>query len=254
MSAMKSFLAMLSFFTALPLRLRFEIGGDVFRRGLKYLPLVALLIGIPVGAVMLLEIWLGRYVAALLALTAYLLITGGLHVDGLADTLDALGSRRDRETMLRIMKDSRVGTFGVLGVCVYVAGMLLLLAQAGPWWAALFPLAGRTAALLCARLFACARPGGMGSGFVDAARAGHAALTALTFMALVAACALAGWLPAARAAWLAGALVLAAGIAALAVRGVAAKLGGVTGDVIGFGIETAQLAFLLAGCLCARLC
>lgn len=181
---MKSFLTMLSFFTRIPLRIRFEVNSEVYQKGIKYLIIIALIIGAPVGAAFLLKEWLGPYVAAFISLTLYLLITGGLHVDGMADTMDAFGSNRDREKMLAIMKDSRIGTFGVLAICIYVAGMVLLMAQADAAAIVLFPLAGRTAALLCARMFGYARPEGLGKCFVDGAKTSYVLAAALVYIAI----------------------------------------------------------------------
>jgi adenosylcobinamide-GDP ribazoletransferase len=170
---MKSFAVMLSFFTRIPLKLRFEIDGAVFARGIKYLPVIAIIIGVPAGALFALNNWIGSYLAALLSLGAYLLISGGLHVDGMADTMDALGSRRDRVTMLAIMKDSHIGTLGVLGIGVYIAGMLVCIANADWAFAGLFALTGRTMALLSARLFRYARESGTGHGFVENVETAH---------------------------------------------------------------------------------
>jgi adenosylcobinamide-GDP ribazoletransferase len=253
---MKSFVVMLSFFTRIPLKPRFEIDGEMFARGIKYLPFIAIIIGVPVGALFALGVWTGPYIAALLSLAAYLLISGGLHVDGLADTMDAMGSRRDRETMLAIMKDSHIGTFGALSVCIYVAGMLLCIAGADWRFAGLFALTGRTAALLNARIFPYARPSGMGRGFVEDVKAGHIVLSAAIYIVLAAAlcfdfCTAA--FSVRRMLVLCIPFIVSLAAAALVARGIARKLGGVTGDVIGFDIELSQLVYLLCGCLLPRL-
>ncbi len=253
---MKGLIVMLSLFTRIPLRPKFEIDGAVFARGIKWLPLVALLIGVPVGALFALQSWTGPYLAAFVALAAYLLISGGLHVDGFADTLDALGSRRDREGMLAIMKDSRIGSFGALGIGLYIAGMLVCLAGADWRFAALLPLAGRTAALLCAVLFPYARPEGMGRGFVESVRWGHVALSLGVYLAAAAllSCGVSPWaLDGHRFMVLCLPLVAALGVTAGVAAGIAKKLGGITGDVVGFGIELSQLVYLLGAALLLRL-
>ena len=253
---MKSFAVMLSFFTRIPLKLRFEIDGAVFARGVKYLPLIALIIGVPVGALYALNIWIGPYIAALLSLGAYLLISGGLHVDGLADTMDALGSRRDRETMLTIMKDSHIGTFGVLGIGIYIAGMLVCIANADWAFAGLFALTGRTMALLNARLFPYARESGIGRGFAEGVKTIHVVSSAI-FYGLIAAllsCNFTVWaFSTQRMLVLCIPFAASLAVTAAVTRGIARKLGGITGDVIGFGIEMAQLLYLLCGCLLLRL-
>lgn len=127
---MKSFMAMLGFFTRIPVHINFEAGEDIFIKGIKHLFLIALIIGVPVGLVFMTGRWTGQYIAAFLSLMLYLFLSGGLHIDGLADTVDAFGSNADKQRMLEIMKDSRIGTFGVLSICVYVAGMVIFMAQA----------------------------------------------------------------------------------------------------------------------------
>jgi adenosylcobinamide-GDP ribazoletransferase len=253
---MKGFMVMLSFFTRIPFKPEFEIDGKLFLRGIKTLPLVALIIGAPVGGLLALQVWIGPYIAALLSLAAYLLLSGGLHVDGYADTLDALASRRDRETMLAIMKDSHIGSFGALGISVYIAGMLVCIANADWAFAGLFALAGRTAALLNARIFPYARQSGTGRGFVESVKTGHVVLSAAVYVILAALLSVdftAGALSVKRLLILAIPFAVSLGASAAVTGGIARRLGGVTGDVIGFGIELSQLVYLLGGCLLLRL-
>lgn len=249
---MKSFLAMLSFFTRIPVGAKYALDDTVFKKGIKYLAVIALIIGVPVGLASLLRAYIGTLPAALIALILYLLTTGGLHVDGLADTMDAFGSCRDRQKMLDIMRDSRIGTFGVLAVCIYVVGMVLFMARANVAAVWLFPLAGRTAGLLCARAFPYARQQGMGKSFTDAAKTVHVIAAAVVYAA--AAVAVSFDFAALRMdtlffAALAVPYVLSVGTVVFAAAGMAKKLGGMTGDSIGFCIETAQLVYLLVSCV-----
>lgn len=253
---MRSFAVMLSFFTRIPLNLNFEIDGAVFARGIKYLPVIALIIGVPVGALFALNGWVGPYLAALLSLGAYLLISGGLHVDGMADTMDAVGSHRDRETMLAIMKDSHIGTFGVLGIGVYIAGMLVCIANADWAFAGLFALTGRTMALLSARLFRYARERGTGQGFVGNVKTAHIVGSVMLYALLAALLSCffsAGGFSVQRMLTLCIPFVVSLAVTTGLTSGISRKLGGITGDVIGFGVELSQLIYLLCGCLLLRL-
>jgi len=205
------------------------------------------MIGAATGAASLLGMWLGPYLAAFLTLLVYLLLTGGLHADGLADTMDAFGARRDREQTLAILKDSHIGTFGTLALVMMAAGDIVALAGAdrAAW---LFPLAGRAAALLVARCFACARPGGLGQWFVDGVKTFHIIYALTLFMAAAAAASVdyvRMVFDAVRFAVFMGALALAAGLTLLIVRRFAKRIGGVTGDIVGFSVEAAQLVFLI---------
>lgn len=120
-------LAALTFFTRLPFwRIR-EIPADAFKRVVPLWPLVGWL----TGFVTALTLWLASEVMSLslawiLALTARLLLTGALHEDGLADFFDGFGGGTSRERRLAIMKDSHIGTYGVIGLIVYFALMLQL--------------------------------------------------------------------------------------------------------------------------------
>ncbi|MDB5590403.1 adenosylcobinamide-GDP ribazoletransferase, partial [Enterovirga sp.] len=106
--------------TRLPLP-RVEIEPDWLPRCAKYLPAVGALVGLLAAAMLLAAgaLW-ARPVPEILALLAGLLVTGALHEDGLADSFDALGGTT-RESRLAIMKDSRLGTFGVLAVLAALA-------------------------------------------------------------------------------------------------------------------------------------
>ena len=120
-------LAAFTFFTRLPFwRIR-EIPAEHFKRVVPLWPVVGWFTGI----VMALVLWLCSRVmpltlAWILAIIARLLLTGALHEDGLADFIDGFGGGTSRERTLAIMKDSHIGTYGVIGLIVYFALMLQL--------------------------------------------------------------------------------------------------------------------------------
>ncbi|MBO6068373.1 MAG: adenosylcobinamide-GDP ribazoletransferase [Bacteroidales bacterium] len=120
-------LAALTFFTRLPFwRIR-EIPAQAFKRVVPLWPLAGWL----TGFVMALVLWLCSNVmpltlAWIVALVARLLLTGCLHEDGLADFIDGFGGGSTRERTLAIMKDSHIGTYGVIGLIIYFAAMLQL--------------------------------------------------------------------------------------------------------------------------------
>jgi adenosylcobinamide-GDP ribazoletransferase len=244
---MKSFVMMLSFFTRIPVKALDSIDEAAYKKGIKHLPVIGLMIGAATGAVSLLGAWIGSHLAAFLTLLVYLLLTGALHMDGLADTMDAFGARRDREKTLAILKDSHIGTFGAVALVMLMAGDMIALAGAGraAW---LFPLAGRTAALLIARCFGCARPGGLGQWFLDGVKTYHIIYAAGLFVAAAAAASVdyaQMAFDAIRFAVFTGAWVLAAVLILLIVQRFAKRIGGITGDIVGFSIEAAQLVFLV---------
>lgn len=121
-------LAALIFFTRLPFwRIR-EVPAEHFKRIVPYWPLTGWLTGgIMVGVLWLAAQVLPIYIAWLLAIVSRLLVTGCLHEDGLADFFDGFGGGTTRERTLAIMKDSHIGSYGVIGLIVYFLLMFLLL-------------------------------------------------------------------------------------------------------------------------------
>lgn len=99
-------------------------------RGITTFPLVGLLLGGLSGLLfMVLHTWCGVPLAALLSVLALALLTGGFHLDGLADTCDGVFSARRRERMLEIMRDSRLGTHGGLALVFVLVAKILLLSE-----------------------------------------------------------------------------------------------------------------------------
>ncbi|MFD0697385.1 adenosylcobinamide-GDP ribazoletransferase [Paenibacillus sp. GCM10027628] len=111
-------IAAFQFLTRLPISVQIEYTDQVFRRSVVFYPFV----GLVIGCLLLLAGEGLRFLfpplpAAVLLLGCWVVLTGGLHLDGLMDTADGILSHRSREQMLEIMKDSRVGAMGVI-VCV----------------------------------------------------------------------------------------------------------------------------------------
>jgi adenosylcobinamide-GDP ribazoletransferase len=123
----EDFLVAIQFLTRLPVpRVRFD--PDSLARAAKFFPVVGLIIGL--GASVLQRIaapHLSHPLVALLVLTFLILITSGLHEDGLADTADGFGGGWNREQVLTILRDSRIGSFGALALVVSVLARFLLL-------------------------------------------------------------------------------------------------------------------------------
>jgi adenosylcobinamide-GDP ribazoletransferase len=123
----EDFLVAIQFLTRLPVpRVRFD--PDSLARAAKFFPVVGLIIGL--GASVLQRITaphLSHPLVALLVLTFLILITSGLHEDGLADTADGFGGGWNREQVLTILRDSRIGSFGALALVVSVLARFLLL-------------------------------------------------------------------------------------------------------------------------------
>jgi adenosylcobinamide-GDP ribazoletransferase len=251
----------LGLFTILPVRAAPEIGRDDAARAVLWLPVVGLLLSVPAAGV-LLAVEAGghsgprRLLAAALAIGVLALLTGGLHLDGLADTADGLGSRRPRDEALAIMRRSDVGPFGVAALLFTVLVQITALATVAPGWPDAAALAvavvtGRTAVVLATGPGSpAARPDGFGALVAGAtsARARITAGAALLAVTVGTAAAVWGGYPAVRVA----VAVLAGLCAGGLLRHVARRrLGGMTGDVFGAVVEVCTAVALLALALTA---
>jgi len=286
---MRSLLLALAFFTRIPMR-PLDWGDDGLAKATRMLPLVGLLAGLVLAAVWLLLSGIGArskpLLFAVLLLVAYLAFTGGLHLDGLADSCDGIFSGRDRERSLEIMKDSMIGSFGTLAlICaalLYVAGF-----TAAPLAAVIAaPAVGRSAALVSQQLAPPARPSGLAVQAGNDGRGANAGAWGWALLSILGACLIgfsiqccvmavselwnggmagAGGLGAATA-FIAQAgdaaalkqlasLLAAAALSVLACVGLTAafkrQLGGITGDTLGATIEICSLVFLTATALAA---
>jgi adenosylcobinamide-GDP ribazoletransferase len=128
------FLQALAFLTRLPVKARpgFDTDDGLFTYA-RFFPAAGILVGLLSGTVFYFtsQIWTGL-LPALLAIVASIIITGALHEDGLADTADAFGGGWTREQRLSIMKDSRLGTYGVLALGLGIALRVCALALLSP--------------------------------------------------------------------------------------------------------------------------
>jgi adenosylcobinamide-GDP ribazoletransferase len=251
----------LGLFTILPVKATPGIGRDDAARAVLWLPVAGLLLAVPAAGVLLAveaggHDALRRMLAATLAVGVLALLTGVLHLDGLADTADGLGSRRPAGEALAIMRRSDIGPFGVVALLFTVLVQITALATVDPGWPAAAALAaavvtGRTAVVLATGPGSpAARPDGFGALVAGATtvRARRIAGAALLAVAAVAATAAWGWHPGVRAA----AAVLAGLCAADLLRRLARRrLGGLTGDVFGALIEVSSAVVLLVLALTA---
>jgi len=231
----------LTFLTVFPWRWSGEASPGDLGRSLFWYPFVGALLGlIYCGAgILLIRFFLPTASAAIL-LVLTVLLTRGLHLDGLADTMDGLGGGRTPEERLTIMKDSRLGAFGgvalVLVLLVKFAFLQEVLSLAQVKSLILFPLISRWGLVLLAGLAPYARPGGgLGQAITEGAtRPLIAGATAATVIL----CFLAGGFPG----------LIISGLAGLVIWGLSwyfrRTLGGITGDVYGAVCEILETLVL----------
>lgn len=125
---MQRILAAFIFFTRLPFWRIAEVPGEYFKNVVSCWPLVGwLTAGLSVLVLYAASMLLPDSIALLLAIATRLLVTGCLHEDGLADFFDGFGGGTDKERILAIMKDSHIGSYGVIGLLFYFALYYMLL-------------------------------------------------------------------------------------------------------------------------------
>jgi cobalamin 5'-phosphate synthase/cobalamin synthase len=193
-------------------------------------------------------------VAAALVIILLELLTRGLHLDGLMDTADGILSGAPRERALEIMKDHNVGAMGVaaavllLVLKVAALGALTRADAAAPLIAGL--VAARALPALGVYHWPYARTAGTGEAFTRERTPEPLQLAGVFLFIGIIVAGVAGLVAGAAGSWFAGLIVAAVAMAvSLAVQAyVARKLGGLTGDVYGMGIELAEAAALVMGC------
>lgn len=229
----------------------------VDRRTARDAMLLAPWVGLALGVLASVIAWVAGQlggsplVVAVLVLVLLALATRGLHLDGLADTADGLGSGRGAADALEIMRRSDLGPIGaatlVLTLMVQAAALDQVLTRHGPVVLGALVAASRLALpVACTTTVPAARSGGLG-----AAVAGSVPLPAAVLDFLLVAAVAAGAFTLAGAGPLAGVQVCAAGLIAttLTIRVTRRRLGGITGDVLGAAVELALAAGLLTAVL-----
>lgn len=240
---MRSFLLMISFFTRLPLGKRVTYSAERFVRGLVFFPLVGLITGVILWGVgqLLHLLTIPPMLMAFLLLLVYFYTSGCIHLDGLSDSADGLYSGQSKERMLEIMKDSRVGSFGVIAIVMVLIGYLMGLYYLDLYslylLLLLFPFAGKVYAYWLGAFSNYARTQGMGDLFMRHSSKGFAvAYVAVLILIFYIIFGLFGL-------WVLVVPTLWTGFHYFRCK---RMIGGQTGDTIGMAIEMTQVLMLLS--------
>lgn len=237
------------FLTVVRVRVASPVTDDELRDSTRFYPLVgAVLGGALAGAAWTLAHALPWSVVAALLVVGLVALTGGLHLDGVADVCDGFYAGRTREDALRIMKDPHIGTMGVAGVVGILGLKYIALLNVPPervlWAIVAAPIAGRCAMVVACALGRYAREEGTGRAFIGRVRRGQAPV-AVGF-AVVGCALLQRW------EWAVLAFALSAVWLLLFIRACNRRIGGLTGDTLGALCETTELIVWLAGCVTFR--
>lgn len=234
------FLAALRFLTIIPLPRWREVSTEEVKHSLGYFPAVGIIIGLVLaGLNWLFSLVLPPAIVHVFLLISLVIITGALHLDGLADTCDGIAGR-SLEDRWRIMRDSHAGSFGIVGVLSLLLLKYVSLTRVPDDWLmatlVLMPVVSRWAMVYAVFAYPYARPSGLGTAFK--AGAGWPSFILATLVTLAVAIVLAR---------LAG-LIIVAGVWVIVVALATFfrhRFAGLTGDTYGAINEVAEVAVLI---------
>ncbi len=239
MKSLQPFFSAVRFLTILPVPEGWCGDAESFRKSADWYPLVGLLIGLLAGVFDLLLCWLLPLpVASAILLTAMIVVTGALHMDGMADSADAFFSSRGRERMLEIMKDSCAGPMGVAALILLMLTKWTLLVALPEGYRfqviALMPVCGRCAIAFLITWLPYARPEGGTAAFTKDSTGTLRLLIAWLALILV---------PLFLLGWGAGGWTIIVSVGLLwVIKGYyMRKIGGYTGDTLGAASELLEL-------------
>ncbi len=229
------------FLTVLPIPLKREITERELGRSTAWFPLVGVLLGgLLLPGYFVFSLILSPLAVNAIVLVLWVLLTRGLHLDGLADTADGLGGGTNQDVKLAIMKDSRIGVFGVLAVfCSLVLKIVLLGELGGQFYSRaliLIPALGRWCMVLAIFIYPSARETGMGQRFKRYCRRQEVVFASLTALVCV---------YFAIGLWGIALLFGLGAVTAVLSLSLTQSLGGLTGDTYGAICEIGEVLSLL---------
>ncbi|MDD2585886.1 MAG: adenosylcobinamide-GDP ribazoletransferase [Syntrophomonadaceae bacterium] len=239
---MKAFQVAVSFLTRIPVLGVGNVQSNTLSKSIIFFPIVGGIIGAVIaGVYLLLEPFVPRSVLSVFIVAVPIFMTGGIHFDGLLDTSDGIFSGRSRERSLEIMRDSRVGSMGViagiLNVFLRYSVLIELPGAILPMLLITQPVTGRWVMAMAVYFFPYARKeGGLGQGFTTKKEISNIIISSLFALVIILV-----------ANGISGIVIalIAVSVALLIACWVAGKLGGLTGDVYGCLNEVAENIFLL---------
>ncbi len=237
---MRHILIALQFLTILPIKIEGDITKKDYGESLLYFPLIGLIIGVILAASSLILSFLPHMVMAASILVISIVITGGIHLDGFADTCDGLYGGRSKKRILEIMHDSHLGAMGIIGITSLLILRFALIVKIPhdllPKALIIMPLLSRWAQALLCLIFKYARDEGKAGPFIEhTTKREIIAGGVFTFIIIVL--------------LIKGIEVLFIGMALmpalLAAKHIDKRIGGMTGDTIGALSEITEIGILL---------
>ncbi len=234
----KGLILSIQFLTRIPINISVEFNKKNLSKSTFFFPLTGMIIGGISGFIYYLFAKLNKDIGAFLAVTTIIIVTGGLHLDGISDTFDGFLSARKKEKVLEIMKDSRVGTYGVVAIILDILLKYITVSQLEgnvPLYLALSCGNGRLIAVLILSFAKNARPGGMGDMFSSSNPQKYVIAGGIIYSIIIL--------------LINPLFLISIGISILAALIMIYKaykiIGGFTGDILGASIEISEIVSLL---------
>lgn len=246
---MKRFISILQFMTRIPINI--NVGFDEeFHKSITYFPLVGLVLGtllylLGLGSTLVFD----PFITSIVVTLGLVLLTGGLHIDGLGDTFDAIYSYRDKERMLEIMKDSRLGTNSLLAILFLILlkiGFIYSIINQGLLWLIIFmPVVSRLGVIALMYKTVSPRENGMGNLFIGKATT-NMFITAITYTVMLI-------VILSKLIFLSNNILIFKILSSIIVvlifnnlfkKHIYKKIDGITGDILGCSIELSEVIYL----------
>lgn len=227
------------FLTRIPINKAVEFNQENIRSSLFFFPFIGMMIGAIASLAFYLIGQINMEISAFLTVVVLIIVTGGLHIDGLSDMLDGFLSNGDRKKTLEIMKDSRIGAFGVIGIVLLILGKYIILKNLAldMWIIIVFSLANSrfvTGIIITSKR--TARKGGLGELFHSSNPKRSIAYSGIIYMLLLLFLNVTYIIP----------LIITYLFAELVSAWSLKKIDGMTGDVYGGIMEISELVSLLS--------
>ena len=246
---MKRFISILQFMTRIPINI--DTGFDEeFHKTITYFPLVGLVLGVLIYIIGLVSgIFFDSFITSIIVTLALVILTGGLHIDGLGDTFDAIYSYRDKERMLEIMKDSRLGTNSLLAIIFLILlkiGFIYSIINNNLLWTVIFmPVVARLGVIVMMYKTVTPRENGMGNLFIGKASTSMFTIAILyTIILMIGISKLIFLASTFEAMMLISTIIILFIFNNLFKKHIYIKIDGVTGDILGCTIELGELIYL----------
>lgn len=244
MRAVRLFFSAVAFLTRIPVPAGMQAGPDALASSVLFFPLVGLLVS--ACAIIVSHACLRfvpRVVMMVIVLVFLVAVTGGLHEDALADAADGFGGGWGKDQILTIMRDSRVGSFGVLAIALALLARFVFLSNIPPPKFDSYLLAGQVTSRWTALPLAFFLPPARGQSGQGARMAGSITLLSLA-LGTVLTLAIVGFALHLKAFWVMLVAILVTTMSGAYYR---CRIGGVTGDCLGATNQLAEVAIYLTG-------